>query len=163
MRSSGAIWHWRSWSTLPPMTWWRHQMVKFSALLTFCVGHSPVTGSFPAQRPVTRSIDVFFDLCLSKWLNKQSWGWWFESPSCSLWRHCNDVNLCHSHVQIATHNLKCPPHGSQWQCTSTDMCHKVLCYRKPLNIHGLFIRPGMEAIVLPNMFLFHDKHVKSNS
>ena len=23
-------------------------------------------------------------------LSKQSWGWWFETPSCSLWRHCND-------------------------------------------------------------------------
>ena len=37
------------------------------------------------QRPVTRSFNVFFDLCL----NKQSWGWWFETPSLSLWRHCN--------------------------------------------------------------------------
>ena len=28
------------------------------------VGNSPVTGEFPAQRPVTRSFDVFFDLHL---------------------------------------------------------------------------------------------------
>ena len=46
-----------------------------------------VTGSL--QRPVTRSFDVFFDLCLNKRLSKQSWGWWFETPSCSWWRHCN--------------------------------------------------------------------------
>ena len=26
---------------------------------------------------------------LNKWLSKQSWGWWFETPSRSLWRHCN--------------------------------------------------------------------------
>ena len=25
-----------------------------------------------------------------KRLSKQSWGWWFETPSCSLWRHCNE-------------------------------------------------------------------------
>ena len=26
---------------------------------------------------------------LTERLSKQSWGWWFETPSCSLWRHCN--------------------------------------------------------------------------
>ena len=71
-------------------TWWRHQMETFSALLAICAGNSPVTGEFPAQRPVTWSFDVFFDLRLNKRLSKQSWGWWFETPSRSLWRHCND-------------------------------------------------------------------------
>ena len=46
-------------------------------------------GEFPAQRPVTRSFDVFFDLRLNKRLSKQLWGWWFETSSWSLWRHCN--------------------------------------------------------------------------
>ena len=48
-------------------------------------------GEVPTQRPVTRSFDVFFDLCLNKRLSKQPWGWWFETPSWSLWRHCNDL------------------------------------------------------------------------
>ena len=39
-------------------------MDTFSALLTLCAGNSPVTGEFPAQRPVTQSFDVFFDLRL---------------------------------------------------------------------------------------------------
>ena len=43
----------------------------------------------PAQRPVMRSFDVFFDQRLNKRLSKQSWGWWFETLSCPLWRHCN--------------------------------------------------------------------------
>ena len=47
-----------------PKTWWRHQMETFSALLAICVGNSPVTGEFPAQRLVTRSFHVFFHLCL---------------------------------------------------------------------------------------------------
>ena len=47
-------------------------------------------GEFPTQRPVTRSFDVYFDLRPNKWLSKQSWGWWFETLSCSLWRHRND-------------------------------------------------------------------------
>ena len=69
--------------------WWRHQMETFSALLAICVGNSHVTGEFPAQRPVTRSFDVFFDLCLNKRLSKKWRGLWFETPSHSLWRHCN--------------------------------------------------------------------------
>ena len=44
----------------------------------------------PTQRPVTRSFDVFCDLRLNKRLSKQLWGWWFETPSWSLWRHCNE-------------------------------------------------------------------------
>ena len=74
-------------------TWWRHQMETLSALLAICPGNSPVPGEFPAQRPVTRSFDVFFDLRLNKRLRKQSWGWCFETLSCPLWRRCND-NQC---------------------------------------------------------------------
>ena len=50
-------------------------MEKYSALLAICAGNSPVTGEFPAQRPVTRSFDVFFDVRLNKRLSKQ----WLES------------------------------------------------------------------------------------
>ena len=46
-------------------------------------------GEFPTQRPVTRSFYVFFDLRLNERLSKQPWGWWFETPSWSLWRQCN--------------------------------------------------------------------------
>ena len=49
-----------------------------------------IPGEFPTQRPVTWSFDVFFDLRPSKRLSKQWWGWWFETQSCPLWRHCND-------------------------------------------------------------------------
>ena len=65
-------------------------METFSALLAICVGNSPVPGEFPAQRPVTQSFDVFFDLCLNKRLSKQSWDWWFETLSRPLWRHRNE-------------------------------------------------------------------------
>ena len=36
------------------------------ALQAFGAGNSPVTGEFPAQRPVMRSFDVFFDLRLNQ-------------------------------------------------------------------------------------------------
>ena len=57
------------------------------------------TGEFPSQRPVTRSFDVFFDLRLNKRLSKQSWGWWFETPSHPLWRHCN-VSLFFEYLKL---------------------------------------------------------------
>ena len=82
----------RSWLiTIIQMPWWRHQMETFSALLAICAGNSPVTGEFLAQRPVTRSFNVFFDLRLNKQLSKQSRGWWFDTLSRPLWRHCNEV------------------------------------------------------------------------
>ena len=40
-------------------------METFSALLAFCEYNSPVKGEFPAQRPVARGFDVFFDLRLN--------------------------------------------------------------------------------------------------
>ena len=73
-------------------TWWRHQMESFSALLALCARNSPVPGEFPAQRPVTRSFDVTFDMRLNKRLSKQSWGWWFETLSRTLWRYCNETD-----------------------------------------------------------------------
>ena len=77
-------------------------METFSALLAFCAGNSPVTGEFPTQRPVTRSFDVTFDLRPNKPLSKQSWGWWFETLSRSLWCHCNENNN-HSRENGFTH------------------------------------------------------------
>ena len=71
-------------------------METVSALLAIYAGNSPVPGEFPAQRPVTRSFDVFFDLHPNKRLSKQWWGWWFETPSCPLWRHRNVIHVfCH--------------------------------------------------------------------
>ena len=57
-------------------------------------GEFTVPGEFPARRPVTRSFDVFFDLRPNKRLNNQWWGWWFETPSSPLWRHCNGLSRC---------------------------------------------------------------------
>ena len=83
-------------------------METFSALLALCVGNSPVTGEFPAQRPVTWSFDVFFDLCLNKRLSKQLWGWWSEMPLCPLWRHCNVIPM-------ASEIYPCLRKSGQWK------------------------------------------------
>ena len=62
-------------------------------------------GDFPAQRPVTRSFDVFFDLRLNKWFSKQSWGWQFETLLCPLWRHCNVSAMYDLSLKVTDHNL----------------------------------------------------------
>ena len=50
----------------------------------------PLCGEFTGHRwiPLTKAM-FFFDLRLNKRMSKQSWGWWFETPSHSLWRHRN--------------------------------------------------------------------------
>ena len=101
------------------ISWWRHQMETFSTLLAICAGNSPVPGEFPAQRPVTRSSGVFFDLRPNKRLSKQSRGWWFETLSRSLWRHCNDnrqKKMCYTPQRLCApfHVLLCFVVGWQW-------------------------------------------------
>ena len=68
-------------------------METFSALLSLFAGNSPVSGEFPAQRPVMWSFDVSFDLRLIKRLSKHSQGWWFEMLSRPFWRHCKDSSF----------------------------------------------------------------------
>ena len=89
--------------------------------------NSPVTGEFPAQRPVTRSFDVFFDLRLNKRLSEQSRGWWFETPSRPLWRHCNanyaeDKKLCTKLVISCKSSTECLWHPFYQKC---PVRHKI--------------------------------------
>ena len=70
---------------------WKH----FPRYWPFVGGNSPVTGEFSAQRPVTRSFGVFFDLRLNKRLSKQSWSWWFETLSRPLRRQDDVIKWKH--------------------------------------------------------------------
>ena len=82
--------------------WWRHQMETFSALLAICAGNSPVSGEFTAQRSVTRSFDVFFDLRMNELLSKHLCGYWLETPSCPLWHQSKfkDENIDTIYIQV---------------------------------------------------------------
>ena len=42
-------------------------------------------------------LGFFFDLRLNKRLSKHSWGWWPETPSHLLWRHCNEALRMNKH------------------------------------------------------------------
>ena len=92
-----GCWEMQFWVWVTFNSWWRNEMETFSALLSLCVGNSPLTREFPSQRPVARGFDASFDLRLNKRFNKQSKRSWFETPSRSLWRHCN-VLICHEVV-----------------------------------------------------------------
>ena len=84
--------------------WWRHQMETFSALLAFVRGihQSPVNSPHNGQ---WRGALIFSLIrALNERLSKQSWGWWFETPSRSLWRHfnANGQSLWHLHLSHCT-------------------------------------------------------------
>ena len=68
----------------------------------------PLCGEFTGHRwiPLTRASDaklwcfLWYALeLLNKRLSKQSWGWWFETPSRPLWRHCN-AECCRSNMKF---------------------------------------------------------------
>ena len=70
------------------ISWWRHQIETFTALLAIC---SPVIGEFAAQRPVTRSFAVFFDLRLNKPLSEKK----REAGDLRRHRaHCGVIVMC---------------------------------------------------------------------
>ena len=73
-----------------PISTSAYMMTSSNGNIFRATGHlcGEFTGS-PTQRPVTRSFDVNFDLRPNKRLSKQSWGWWFETPSRPFWRHRN--------------------------------------------------------------------------
>ena len=46
---------------------------------------------------------MFSLICtLNKRSSEQSWGWWFETPSCPLWHHCNATTESESAYHIFT-------------------------------------------------------------
>ena len=65
-------------------------------LLALCDWNPPV--------PVARTFGVFFDMCLNKRLSKQSRRRWFDTPTRSLWRHCDEKFEWREHVISLTDN-----------------------------------------------------------
>ena len=82
-----------------PMVWYKGYKTKESTMTPsnwniFRVT-DPLCGEFTGHRwiPRTKASDAelwcFFHLRIDKRLSKCSRGWWFETPSRSLWRHYN--------------------------------------------------------------------------
>ena len=115
---------------------------NISALLVLYVGNSPVSGEFPTQRPVTRSFDVFFDLRLNKRLSKQLWGWWFETLSSPLWRHCNGFQIW---LADQTDYFS----QSRSQCTVKTRI-RICCRWLALWVGNLLVTDGFHAQIASN-------------
>ena len=116
----------------------RHKMETLSALLAICAGISSVTDDIPAQRPVTWSFDVFFELRPNKRLSKLWGGWWFEMPSRPLLRHCNNMPT----TQIKSNQIFYSPHKihmvhTWYICTYTNDCFIWMVNREArrINLH----------------------------
>ena len=93
----------------------RHNMMTSSNGNIFRVtglsaGNSPFPGEFPAQRPVTRSIDVFFFICawIKAWVNNDEAG---------------DLRRHHAHYDVIVMNwskqmcMHCPAMSLLWSMT----------------------------------------------
>ena len=88
---------------------------------------------------------------LIKWnkrLVKQTWGWWFETPSCPLWRRCNanccaickvmtwlghlnwNMNIRLAHKGLDCRLIKCLQNGSKIfvSVIQTIESHAILCH-----------------------------------
>ena len=97
----------------------------------------PLCGEFTGRLWIPRtkaSFDVFFDLRLNKRLSKQSWGWWFETPSYSSWRHCNALKLPVMGLLISS--------SSTANAINSDI-NSTSLRKSPLSIRiwGLFVIP----------------------
>ena len=115
----------------------------------------------PRKRPVTRSFDVFFDLRPNKRLSKQSWGWWFETPSRSLWRHRNELDMWKSlRRTVQWLGLKfsvervCDKHAAAGQYWKSIHIIRIISYIPSAcsNIHYFRRRSSMYGIVQRGCF-----------
>ena len=98
-----------------PVAWWRHWMEAFSALLVLFGYHRSPT--YSPHKGQWRGADIFFDL--NKRLSKQSRRRWFETPSRSLWRHCNGKWSTQRNKSVIGRNITANLYGSLWS---------VFCY-----------------------------------
>ena len=90
-------------------------------------GH--LCGEFTGHRWIPRTkaseaeLGFFFDLRLNKRLSKQSWGWWFQATSRSLWRHCNVLALLYGVCLVPSMISVNRAYGHSWH---TEKYNKVM-------------------------------------
>ena len=78
------------------------------------IHRSPVNFSHKSQ---WRGTMMFFYLRLNKRLSKESWDWWFETPSRPLWCHCFPIHLINK-MCVSSGNQSCllmmKPNINRW-------------------------------------------------
>ena len=84
------------------------------SLLALCAGNSPVTGEFPAQRPVTQSFDVFL---ICAWIN----AWANNHEAGDLRRH-------RAHYDAIVMNIETITFGVGWITNAEIITPGVGCF-----------------------------------
>ena len=100
---------------------------NISALLAICARNSPVAGEFPAQRPVTRSFDGFFFICV--WIN----GWVNNREAGDLRRYRGHLDV----IVMITRSLQTSDVSSVLIGRELSSYHLQACCK-----NGLFFLPG---------------------
>ena len=118
-------------------------METFSALLGLCHRWIPLTKVSDAE--------LWCFLCLNKRLRKQSWCWWFKTPSCPLWRNCNELFF-------PTTQRHCPPDNDTvpfwwWINTGSGWRRRLTSHHLNHYWSGLYSIPGKTK------HAYHQKHI----
>ena len=58
--------------------------------------------NYPYKGQWRGALTFFFDVSMNTRISKRSRRWWFETPSRSLWRHCNDFGTA-TQTEVADH------------------------------------------------------------
>ena len=82
---------------------------------------------------VTRSFDIFFDLCLNKRLSKQLRRRWFDTPSHPLWRHCNVKKKHSTRISYGLYYRFHSPFSHHNPCVCTLIYH--ISANKIVSVH----------------------------
>ena len=106
--------------------------------MDLCEGNSPVTGEFPSQTPVTRSLDAFLDL--HTWTN----GWANHRDAGDMGRHCAhyDVTIMQLNVMKTPGNICEIPRETQ-RCSSQPFCQVIIVPACHLQLDCVGSRPWM--------------------
>ena len=90
----------------------------------------------PSQRPVTRTFDAFFDMCLGKRSNKQSRRRLFETPSCFMWHNCNDTKIWMKKVEAGNrgkyHEVNNKSRENSWCTVLIQYSNKIASSKRKL-------------------------------
>ena len=108
--------------------WYIHpyMMTSSNGNIFRVTGH--LCGEFTGLRwiPRTKASDAelwcFLWSAPDKRLSKQSWGWWLETLSCSLWRHRNVLQCCFTVTLPIVWVFQCYLRNPEWY-SKIDLYH----------------------------------------
>ena len=113
---------WRIWANVVWGLCHHDDVIKWKHLMRYWpfvpgIHRSPVNSPHKGQR---RGALMFF---ICAWINDQRLCWWFESPSRSLWRHCNDVIIPYISVPFQMSEARTSCHEDEEAGSALHLSH----------------------------------------